>query len=137
MSQDAYGAGEFTISAEQVSAGHGATQREAASDGLFTEILGSADLYEATSRVGFDVDDRDSGGLVIVSYSGKSYDQEAFLASLAPYAVDGSYLNWNDGMESFWQTTVEGGSLVVLPGKLVYTRQPAGTVAACSCGLIQ
>lgn len=119
MGQDAYGHGSFTIPADGTRRAYQAVMRDADVD-LFQEVLDTADLYTAAMRVGFDVDDQGAAGLLICAYGGKSSDEEYFLATLAPYAEEGSYMDWNDGNDSIWRTIVRHGRLVTQVGRIVF-----------------
>jgi hypothetical protein len=69
-----------------------------------------ADLAAILRMLGFDLDS-DEGGLHIIGYDSKTGQEDLFIERLAPYATEGSYLQWRGEEGERWRDTVREGRI--------------------------
>lgn len=76
----------------------------------YPEVYGN--INEILEALGFDIDINDDGDVRIVNYSDKGGDEDAFLAVLAPYVVDGSFIEWQGEDGAIWRNFFKCGKFI-------------------------
>lgn len=70
---------------------------------------------------GFETEDGKPGDLSITGYADKAGDEDKFLAALAPFVPDGSYVNWEGEDGIYWQHWFEAGQMIEKSGSIIYS----------------
>lgn len=106
----------FTIPADKLDAATEALSKLNGDERLTTaeQILREAGFEECSIN--------ENGGLDLNGYCGKSYDEEQFLITLAPFVPAGSYVNWTGEDGEHWQDYFDGeGGHEQKSGSVVYS----------------
>lgn len=72
------------------------------------------------SHLGFDIYE-DDGYVAIEGYNGKAYQEDLFLAVVAPFVMDGSFIEWVGEEGERWRHSVHEGRLVTQAGTVVWS----------------
>lgn len=78
------------------------------------------DAAAILQQLGFDVEMDDNLGLYIEYYDSKHGAQDHFLAAIAPFSREGSYINWRGEDGALWRDEVVGGKMVTYEGTVTY-----------------
>jgi hypothetical protein len=76
------------------------------------------DLCEVMEMVGFDCGLEEDGTFYLGWYDSKTGDEDQFLAALAPFSTEGSYLVWQGEDGALWRNEVVGGQMVTKQAKI-------------------
>lgn len=77
-------------------------------------------VEDIMQELGFLTDILPSGDLTVLSYNGKSADEEDFLEALAPFVEDGSYIEWIGEDNSLWRDYFVDGDMFIESGSIMW-----------------
>lgn len=75
---------------------------------------------EILESLGFTLSTDNDGSISIDYYDSKSGDEDKFIAALAPFVAEGSYINWEGEDGQHWRDEVRGGEIMQFNGSIVY-----------------
>lgn len=75
---------------------------------------------EVFEELGFDCEVSPDGSLSLNYYDNKTGQEDLFLEAAAPFAMEGSYIEWRGEDGEQWLDTVVDGKLVRKTGRVVY-----------------
>ena len=84
----------------------------------YDETLHSAE--EILKEVGFEVYDNGEGGIELAGYDSKSGQEEHFVAALAPFVKEGSYIEWEGEDGELWRQVKVGDQIITQSGYITY-----------------
>ncbi|QWY81365.1 hypothetical protein SEA_RIZWANA_68 [Arthrobacter phage Rizwana] len=84
----------------------------------YDKTLHSAE--EILKEVGFEVYDNGESGIELSGYDSKSGQEEHFVAALAPFVREGSYIEWEGEDGELWRQVKVGDQIVTQSGYITY-----------------
>jgi len=87
------------------------------------------DIFE---MLGFDIDLDDDGNITGLQYNNKDGAQDIFLAAIAPFVADGSWINWDGEDGDRWRFIYRNGRMKIVPAVVTYPEEIANDVTHVS-----
>lgn len=77
-----------------------------------TEIETAESVEHVFNQLGFETE-KTEGGFKLLAYDSKTGQEDLFLAVLAPFTVDGSYISWVGEDDAMWRHIVKNGRMFI------------------------
>lgn len=81
-------------------------------------------LIDAIAEHGFDACDTTEGGVALTCYCDRSATQDELVLALAPYAEEGSYIEWRGEQDERWRDLVHNGKIYTQYPKVTWGPDP-------------
>ncbi len=81
-------------------------------------LKGFDSVFALFSDLGFECTTED-GFVHLKGYNNKTGQEELFLAIVAPFVADGSFIEWEGEDRAFWRNTVAYGKLMMVTGEKI------------------
>ena len=78
------------------------------------------DLFEIFDHLGFDYTKDGDGNIDSLSYDNKQGAEEVFLAAIAPFVKDGSFMTWRGEDGELWRYLYRDGRLKTVPAVITF-----------------
>jgi hypothetical protein len=85
-----------------------------------TEIETTDTVENVFNQLGFETDKVD-GGFQLTAYNSKTGQEDLFLAVMAPFTKDGSYIEWRGEDGALWKFEIRGGRMFRTESEIVWT----------------
>jgi len=85
-----------------------------------TEIETTETVQNVFRQLGFDTESVD-GGFKLTGYSSKTGQEDLFLAVMAPFTKDGSYIEWRGEDGELWKFEIHGGRMFRSESEIIWT----------------
>ncbi|MFZ9728338.1 MAG: hypothetical protein ACO3CD_04935 [Candidatus Nanopelagicaceae bacterium] len=85
-----------------------------------TEIETTDTVENVFNQLGFETDKVD-GGFKLTAYNSKTGQEDLFLAVMAPFTKDGSYIEWRGEDGELWKFEIHGGRMFRTESEIVWT----------------
>ena len=85
-----------------------------------TEIETTDTVENVFNQLGFETDKVD-GGFTLTGYNSKTGQEDLFLAVMAPFTKDGSYIEWRGEDGALWKFEIRNGRMFRTESEIVWT----------------
>jgi hypothetical protein len=85
-----------------------------------TEIETTDTVENVFNQLGFETDKVD-GGFKLTAYNSKTGQEDLFLAVMAPFTKDGSYIEWRGEDGALWKFEIRNGRMFRTESEIVWT----------------
>jgi hypothetical protein len=85
-----------------------------------TEIETTDTVENVFNQLGFETDKVD-GGFQLTAYNSKTGQEDLFLAVMAPFTKDGSYIEWRGEDGALWKFEIRNGRMFRTESEIVWT----------------
>ena len=85
-----------------------------------TEIETTDTVENVFNQLGFETDKVD-GGFQLTAYNSKTGQEDLFLAVMAPFTKDGSYVEWRGEDGALWKFEIRNGRMFRTESEIVWT----------------
>ena len=85
-----------------------------------TEIETTDTVENVFNQLGFETDKVD-GGFKLTAYNSKTGQEDLFLAVMAPFTKDGSYIEWRGEDGALWKFEIRGGRMFRTESEIIWT----------------
>lgn len=86
------------------------------------EIENAESVEKVFNMLGFETAKTDNG-FQLTAYNSKHGQEDLFLAVMAPYSADGSYIEWRGEDGELWKHEVKNGRMYCSDAKIVFTNE--------------
>lgn len=85
-----------------------------------TDIANAETVESVFRHLGFDTESADNG-FKLVGYNSKTGQEDLFLAVMAPFTKDGSYIEWRGEDGALWKFEIRGGRMFRSESEIIWT----------------
>lgn len=85
-----------------------------------TDIENAETVERVFGHLGFDTEETDNG-FKLVGYNSKTGQEDLFLAVMAPFTKDGSYIEWRGEDGALWKFEIRGGRMFRSESEIIWT----------------